>query len=526
MKRRIKICGATLLLVLVVSAFAVPSGVAGVAALERPTYGVELTVDGGNKTANQSVRLGENATYNLSLTNAGNATDRYTLNFSNPYNATTCGLLLGAASLKKNLTTAVLAPGERANLTLVVGNSTEGVFEVNVTSTSVNDPANATDFVNTTTTVGTAPTSPSLVSYTISNRTITPPQTTEIDVRFSEQVEAWIKIEDSERNLVNELYHSPAVTNPKPKIWDATFTNGTLVGDGDYFVNVTGTCACSSIECTVTNDTEIITVTLPPDTDTTPPAVTDPTATPETILADGVQTSLLSVTVKDETAVDTVVVNLSQIGGSPAQVLELINSTLSLYGTTTNAAVGTPPGTYNLTVSATDIYGNSNASVSFRLTVTEPRLAVSISTDKTDYAPGETMQITLNLSNPTPADQMLLFAWYFAIPDYGYQTAVVAPTLVILPAGCDFSFLLPMPVGDWGATDFNATWSVELLNPLTYSVVDDDTAEWRYTAVRAAAGAEIAGKEAAAAGEEAAAAEKIGAEIKRELNKEGGVLPF
>ncbi len=103
-----------------------------------------------------------------------------------------------------------------------------------------------------------APT-PTLVVYTISNTTITPPQTTEIDVKFSEGVEAWINIEDSDRNLVNELYYSSGVTNPNPKTWNGTYTDGTQVPDGDYYVNVTG--ANTTTGLSVVNDTETITVT-------------------------------------------------------------------------------------------------------------------------------------------------------------------------------------------------------------------------------------------------------------------------
>ena len=100
---------------------------------------------------------------------------------------------------------------------------------------------------------------PQLVTYTISNTTITPPQTTEIDVEFSERVEAWVSIEDSDRNLVNELYHSPGVTDPDPKTWDGTYTDGTQVPDGDYYVNVTGLNTTTGLS--VVNDTETITVT-------------------------------------------------------------------------------------------------------------------------------------------------------------------------------------------------------------------------------------------------------------------------
>ncbi|MFC1786717.1 fibronectin type III domain-containing protein [Halobacteriota archaeon] len=81
---------------------------------------------------------------------------------------------------------------------------------------------------------------PTITSYTISNRLITPPQTTQIDVAFSEAVSAWIIIEDSNHDTVKQLYYSSSVTNPTAKTWDATYTNATVVPNGTYYVNVTG----------------------------------------------------------------------------------------------------------------------------------------------------------------------------------------------------------------------------------------------------------------------------------------------
>ena len=120
------------------------------------------------------------------------------------------------------------------------------------------------DWQNGTVTNEAAAVLPYLVTYTISNRTITPPQTTSIDVKFSERVEAWIKIEDSDRNLVNELYHKsmpPGVIDPTPKTWDGTNTTGIQVPDGNYYVNVTGLNTTTGLS--VINNTEIITVAMP-----------------------------------------------------------------------------------------------------------------------------------------------------------------------------------------------------------------------------------------------------------------------
>lgn len=76
--------------------------------------------------------------------------------------------------------------------------------------------------------------------------------------------------------------------------------------------------------------------------DTEPPVVTNPSANPATIYANGVDTSRLNVTVTDNVAVDTVIVDLTSIGGS---IKEMAVIGEDIYTTETTAAVGTPPGT-------------------------------------------------------------------------------------------------------------------------------------------------------------------------------------
>ena len=102
------------------------------------------------------------------------------------------------------------------------------------------------------------------------------------------------------------------------------------------------------------------------------PSVTNPSATPATILNDngrprvpGTNISRLNVTVTDEcSGVSTVTVNLLAIGGSAIQAL----TPGSPYTVNTNAMAGINL-THNLVVSATDNRGNLNTSVSIQLTV-------------------------------------------------------------------------------------------------------------------------------------------------------------
>ncbi|MEA3488187.1 MAG: hypothetical protein U9R10_02920, partial [Euryarchaeota archaeon] len=97
---------------------------------------------------------------------------------------------------------------------------------------------------------------PTIESYTISNSTITPPQTTEIDVEFSETVSYLIAIE-SETSTVYDW--TGDAKNPEAKVWNGTYkADGTVVPAGDYTVNVTGTN--TTTEQSVTDTSKVIKV--------------------------------------------------------------------------------------------------------------------------------------------------------------------------------------------------------------------------------------------------------------------------
>jgi len=99
--------------------------------------------------------------------------------------------------------------------------------------------------------------------------------------------------------------------------------------------------------------------------DTTPPSVTSPSANPPGIPNDGTTTSFLSVNVTDDSAIDIVSIDLSPIGGPEKYMLMYYGD--ALFGCNITAAC--IPDTYNLTVNATDIYGNYNNSVNITVTV-------------------------------------------------------------------------------------------------------------------------------------------------------------
>jgi hypothetical protein len=144
------------------------------------------------------------------------------------------------------------------------------------------------DWINGTVT-NEAPT-PTLVVYTISNRTITPPQTTEIDVEFSERVKWKIAIEDG-----GVVYDWTGTSkNPNSRTWDGTYeTTDTIVPDGVYYVNVTGTNTTTGLS--VVNDTETITVTSAKE-----PVLTTITVKPETATLNVSETQQFTATAKDQ----------------------------------------------------------------------------------------------------------------------------------------------------------------------------------------------------------------------------------
>ena len=111
----------------------------------------------------------------------------------------------------------------------------------------------------------------------------------------------------------------------------------------------------------------------------TPPMVTNPSAYPPSIPEDTDfnpgwgETSQLNVTVTDDCGVESVTINLSSIGGLPDQPMTCIPDT-DIWTVTISASVGTAVFNgshlpHNLTIYATDAFGNVNSSVSIPLTV-------------------------------------------------------------------------------------------------------------------------------------------------------------
>ena len=70
------------------------------------------------------------------------------------------------------------------------------------------------------------------------------------------------------------------------------------------------------------------------------------------------------------------------------------------------------------TLKADDGEGNTDTATVEMLVPPPPAPRVSISTDKNEYSPGDVINITIRLSNPTGSVQNMLFTLYFGIPSH------------------------------------------------------------------------------------------------------------
>ena len=104
-----------------------------------------------------------------------------------------------------------------------------------------------------------------------------------------------------------------------------------------------------------------------------------------------------------------------------------------------------------------------------------PKPTALITTDKTTYTTGDTMTITINISNPTEGS--VTFQWYWGVHQYSIWTSVMS---VPIPEGYDdthdFSFTIP----DWGSTPFGNVFYVQLLNA-NGGVLDAEAECWAYS---------------------------------------------
>lgn len=111
----------------------------------------------------------------------------------------------------------------------------------------------------------------------------------------------------------------------------------------------------------------------------------------------------MNVAITDESGIASVTVDLSDIGGSLTQEMNNILGT-DVYTVNTTVAAGTAPDMYDLPVNATDIYNNSNTSVSIILSVIEPVDTIppvieSVTLDAYTTIPDATIHVTVNATD-------------------------------------------------------------------------------------------------------------------------------
>jgi hypothetical protein len=100
---------------------------------------------------------------------------------------------------------------------------------------------------------------------------------------------------------------------------------------------------------------------------------------------------------------------------------------------------------------------------------------VSIGTDKFKYCHGDTMLITVGISNPT--SDSVAFKGYLGIPTSDIWLPV---TSVPIPAGFEDTIEVTLHVGERSETPFSAVWYVDLQDPETGQELAADCACWSY----------------------------------------------
>ena len=131
-------------------------------------------------------------------------------------------------------------------------------------------------------------------------------------------------------------------------------------------------------------------------------------------------------------------------------------------------------GKHSAVVSVKDRANNHNyATWNFTVT-TKPSAFVSL--DKTSFSPGDTMNITIRMLNPTETPRDLYLLWYLNLGDW----TPVATIPVTLNPGFDEEYFIPYTVQNWGASSFTGFWLVALLDAEIGALLNYDYVTWTY----------------------------------------------
>ncbi|MCW3129073.1 MAG: hypothetical protein N2V75_03090 [Methanophagales archaeon] len=182
--------------------------------------------------------------------------------------------------------------------------------------------------------------------------------------------------------------------------------------------------------------------------------------------------------------------NISVIGPAVAEIDTLNPWHEKKVKITVHVKEGTPVGIHSLPVICSwEEYSPFNFPVGYatkhrgpeRLEINFNIIAeISISTDKKEYSPGDTIIATIHLSNPTGNAQNMLFKWYFGIPDNNSWSRL-EQTTINMSANYDETFKISIPVEDQGNESFCGCYVISLTNATTQKVVSTGSTTWIYT---------------------------------------------
>ncbi len=132
-------------------------------------------------------------------------------------------------------------------------------------------------------------------------------------------------------------------------------------------------------------------------------------------------------------------------------------------------------GTHTVKVIVADRKGNiATKTWSFEVT-TKP--SVFLFLEGTEFSPGDTMNLTIRIVNPTATTKNYNLLWYINLKRW--KPVAIVP--VTLNPGFDRTYFVPYTVGNWSSSAFGGMWGVALQDPKTKKLVSTDIVSWTYT---------------------------------------------
>ena len=104
---------------------------------------------------------------------------------------------------------------------------------------------------------------------------------------------------------------------------------------------------------------------------------------------------------------------------------------------------------------------------------------ISINTDKSGYAPGDTMNVSLNISNPGDAIDVGIYIWV-DLPSGG-KFFVLKKSLITLPAGFEYSNPTFRSITLHSIASGNYAWHAVLYDPGKSEIISESIAPWTFT---------------------------------------------